>query len=114
MKWNSVGLRAFALTASLGLGACATLPRPPTPQKVVSLPQNWTPAQAEWFHHVSQGTATLPVPFEWFMALEEPSISLFGGPKLFSDTAYLRRWVFIEDAPSSDNPAGLPIGFAPK
>jgi hypothetical protein len=103
----------MALAAmSLGLVACAPLPVVPAPERVVWLEQNWTPAQRQWFHHVSQGTATLPVPYGWFMALEQPVLRPFGAPGLFSDIAYLRRWGFIDSPAGTDNPGGLPVGFA--
>ena len=94
------------------------------------LDQNWTKADSAWFHHFSQGTESLPVAYDWFLALEQPRLTLFSAPGLFSDSAYLARFGFIPDAkgrtrgstamvPStglgwqeSENDAGLPIGFA--
>ena len=94
------------------LASCAPLPEVPVASKVVWLDQNWTAAQRQWFHHVSQGTATLPVPYEWFMALEQAELKPFGTPALFSDAAHLRRWGFIDSPVGSGNPGGLPVGFA--
>ena len=37
--------------------------------------QNCTAEQSEWFHHVSKGTATLPIPYRWLVALEQPASS---------------------------------------
>lgn len=92
--------------------------------------QNWTKADSAWFHHASQGTESLPVAYDWFLALEQPRLSLFSAPGLLSDSAYLARFGFIPDAkgrtrgsaamaPSTglgwqeaENDAGLPIGFA--
>jgi hypothetical protein len=34
------------------------------------LDQNWSTEDRHWFHHASQGTATFPVPYAWFVALE--------------------------------------------
>ncbi len=94
------------------------------------LDQNWTKADSAWFHHASQGTETLPVPYDWFLALEQPGLTLFSTPGLLSDSAYLARMGFIPDAkgrtrgsgamvPSTglgwreaENDAGLPIGLA--
>src|SRR5277367_1354933 len=55
---------------------------------VVWLKQNWTDEQRNWFHHADQGTQTFGIPYEWFMALEQPAFS-FGAPGLLSDPQYL-------------------------
>jgi hypothetical protein len=105
-------LRA-AGTALLGiLAGCAPhLPAATTIDNVVSLDQNWRPAEASWFHHASQGTATLPVPYDWFLALEQPQLT-WGDPPLLSDSGYLSRFGFLPSPKSADNPHGLPVGFA--
>lgn len=82
----------------------------------VWLEQNWSAETRARFHHISQGTRTLPIPYEWFVNLERPSSSLIG--ILFSsdhkliDNDYLPRFGFIKDTVSADNPDGLPIGLA--
>jgi mono/diheme cytochrome c family protein len=138
--------RALAAGAAiLTISGCGllppSLPEREQPQKVVWLQQNWTNDARFWFHHASQGTATIPVPYEWFIALEQPEIRLFSEPKLLADPAYLYRIGFIpspkgktySDAQSpaafgygsggsvtvaydkglyDGNPGGLPVGFA--
>lgn len=59
------------------------------------LDQNWSTEDRFWFHHASQGTATFPVPYSWFMALEQPGWRLWGRPGLLSDSAYLERMGFL-------------------
>ena len=59
------------------------------------LDQNWSTEDRHWFHHASQGTATFPVPYAWFMALEQPGLHLFTRPGLLSDPHYLERFGFI-------------------
>src|SRR3984885_11625896 len=59
------------------------------------LDQNWSTEDRHWFHHVSQGTKTFPVPYAWFVALEQPRIQIFSKPGLLSDTDYLERFGFI-------------------
>ncbi len=59
------------------------------------LDQNWSTEDRHWFHHASQGTATFPVPYAWFVALEQPGIHLFTRPGLLSDSAYLERFGFL-------------------
>jgi hypothetical protein len=69
------------------------------------LNQGWTTEDRQWFHHASQGTATFPVPYKWFMALEQPYLHLFGRPGLVSDSAYLERFGFIPSPNSVDTDA---------
>jgi len=85
------------------------LPTYPSAPNVVWLQQNWTPQQSAWFYHADQGTQTFGIPYEWFIALEQPVISL-SDPGLLSDPAYLDRYGFIPDTQSAK--PGLPIGFA--
>ncbi|MFH1343453.1 MAG: di-heme-cytochrome C peroxidase [Pseudomonadota bacterium] len=59
------------------------------------LDQNWSTGDRHWFHHASQGTATFPVPYAWFMALEQSGIHLFTRPGMLADPRYLERFGFI-------------------
>ncbi len=73
---------------------------PPLPNRApakaaVWLDQNWTTEDRHWFHHASQGTATFQVPYDWFMALEQPGLRLLSRPGLLSDSAYLDRFGFL-------------------
>ncbi|WP_375784939.1 di-heme-cytochrome C peroxidase [Bradyrhizobium sp. Pha-3] len=116
----------------------ATLPAASKIESAYWLPQNWSARQRYWFHHTSQGTATIPVPYRWFLALERPELSI--RYTSLTDNDYLRRLGFIpspssedfarsapafgyhEDAAKDvnptwtptmpDNPNGLPVGFA--
>ena len=78
--------------------------------KTVWLEQNWTAEQRDWFYHAEQGTQTFGISYEWFIALEQPALSL-GKPRMLSDPQYLDRYGFI---PSETKPGqtALPIGFA--
>ena len=64
-------------------------------EKAVWLEQNWSDSDRLWFHHTSQGTATLPVPYDWFVSLVQPEIFVFGSPKYLADPDYLGRFGFI-------------------
>jgi mono/diheme cytochrome c family protein len=75
------------------------------------LDQGWAPDERDWFHHVSQGTVTLPIPYAWFIALERPVPSL-RSPGLFSDPQFLDRFGFIPSPLSANNPGALPVGFS--
>jgi hypothetical protein len=86
------------------------LPEYPPIGNVTWLEQNWTPQQRDWFHHADQGTQTFGVPYEWFIALEQPALSL-GTPGRLSDPQYLDRYGFIPDN-THPGKLELPIGFA--
>jgi mono/diheme cytochrome c family protein len=95
-----------ALVAALGAVGCApTMPVYPTPAKSVWLDQGWTKDQQFRYHRTDQGTLTFGVPYEWFVALEQPVPTLNEAP-LLSDKSYLNRFGFIP----GESP--LPVGFA--
>ena len=80
------------------------------PEQLMHAEQGWTDDERLHFHHTPQGTRL--VPYEWFMALEQPCLSLFGCD-LFADKTYLARFGFLASpADSKLNPDGLPVGFA--
>ncbi len=109
-----------------------TLPEATEVKEAHWLDQSWSDRERFWFHHTSQGTATLPVPYDWFLELERPELSPFAAPGRLADTAYLQRYGFTpspplpkELAPDAateveryritgypDNRDGLPVGFA--
>jgi cytochrome c5 len=67
-----------------------------TPVKAAHwLDQNWSTVDRHWFHHAGQGTASFPVPYSWFIALEQPGIHLFTRPGMLADSAYLERFGFL-------------------
>ena len=90
--------------------------------------QNWggttdkVSEETHRYHHISQGTATLPMPYDWFTALEKPDDSLtslllksliFKKSEQFTDNNYLLRYGFIRgEVDPVLNPDGLPIGFS--
>ena len=85
----------------------------PPPKKTVWLDQNVSKEKLAWFYHADQGTRTFGMPYEWFMALEQPTIPwlIFTSVGLLSDTAYLDRYGFIPDTIIPGKKA-LPIGLA--
>jgi hypothetical protein len=77
-----------------------TLAEPQPIKEAHWLDQNWSIEDRHWFHHASQGTMTFPVPYDWFVALERPEVSVFTElglikPNLFKDSAYLERFGFL-------------------
>lgn len=94
----------------------APVPEAETVSKVVTLQQGWDKDTSLWFWHVPQGTAIMP--YEWFLALEQPSSNLIDGllgqeMGLFTDSAYMARFGFLPSVKDAKhNPDGLPIGFA--
>jgi hypothetical protein len=117
------------------------LPKSVPMSEVRWLEQGWSDVDRFWYHHASQGTSTLPIPYAWFMALEQPTITFFKEPRLLHSTDYLEQFGFIP-SPAGDlsvppetllsagfpgashhrtiqssvefigNPSGLPVGFA--
>ena len=86
------------------------LPEYERPPDLVRLDQNWTTQQRLAFHFTPQGTRLLP--YDWFMALEQPCFNPFGCG-MFADPAYLSRFGFIPgEADPTLNPDHLPVGFA--
>lgn len=89
-----------ALSIAAVTAACApSLPENTPVREARWLQQNWSAGERFWFHHATQGTSTLPVPYLWFVALERPQLSPFSDPQLLSDPDYLQRFGFI---PSPD------------
>lgn len=81
--------------------------------EVVWTDQNWTKEQWEWWYHISQGSAFESViPYQWFIALEQPKISFFkSAPKLI-DSEFLAGFGLLPDKKRADNPDALPVGLA--
>jgi mono/diheme cytochrome c family protein len=98
------GVLAAVMVASVLAGTGEAQPA----QQIVWPEQGWTPEVRQAFHHQSQGTATIPIPVSWFLAVEQPNRSSRPA-ELFSDPAYLDQFGFIV---SPGNPDRLPIGFA--
>jgi hypothetical protein len=118
IKWLGMVLVALLLLAILLLDVfkVGSVPLPPAVDvDVATLEQGWNPGwkvgEAQWFHHADQGTKVLH--YNWFLALDQPELSVLSTPGKFSDPKYLQRFGFI---PSREdprmNPHGLPVGFA--
>ncbi len=98
--------RGVGLWLAVVLTACApSLPENTPVTEARWLDQNWTQKQRFWFHHVTQGTSTLPVPYDWFLALEQPRLWAFGDPPMLADSDYLRRFGFIPSPRSLEQEA---------
>ena len=108
---RTTGALAVVLTIfAAGCSLSVKLPDYPATGKTVWLEQNWSPDQRNGFHHADQGTLTFGIPLEWFVALEQPSLSL-RSPGLLSDPIYLDRFGFIS-ASAEVLTHELPVGFA--
>ena len=68
------------------------------------LDQGWTDVERQTYYFIPQGSELMP--YEWFMALEQPSST---AP--FSDTRHLASFGFLPGAENRFNPDGLPVGF---
>ena len=90
------------------------LPDYPLPKRTVWLNQNWSEKDRAWYYHANQGTVTFGIPYEWLVALEQPSIPfplVLGEAGRLSDPVYLDRFGFIP-ATAAPNENQLPVGFA--
>jgi hypothetical protein len=79
------------------------LPEYPAVEKSVWLGQNWSPGAREWYHHANQGGQFPPminVPYEWFISLEQPILSL-SAAGLLADQRYLDRFGYIPSTTES-------------
>lgn len=83
------------LPGILGDFVTPPLPEHVEPRAAYWLEQNWALEDRHWFHHASQGTATFPVPYRWFMALEQPRLHFFAKPGMLHDSDHLQRFGFI-------------------
>ena len=86
------------------------IPAYQAPRQIVYLQQGWTANQRQQFYHTAQGTRLLP--YDWFMALEQPCLKLTACEP-FAAKNYLGRFGFLESRPDPKlNPDALPVGFA--
>ena len=87
------------------------LPQYEPAKKIVWLEQNWTGEQRNWYYHADQGTLTFCIPYEWFVALEQPTFSplIFPEAGRLADPGYMDRFGFIPATPDGNM---LPVGFA--
>src|SRR5258708_33849209 len=78
-------------------GLHVALPVYPPTQKTAWLEQNWTGDQRKWFYHADQGTLTFGIPYEWFVALEQPIAlpNIFAEYGSLADPPYLNRFGFL-------------------
>lgn len=83
------------------------------PVEVVWTDQNWTPEQWQWWYHISQGSGLETViPYDWFLALEQPKLSIFRPGAKLTELKYLAGFGFLPNQKNAYNPDGLPVGFA--
>lgn len=112
------GLAVAAIGAAYGVTTfrerlTVSLPEYPPIEKSVWLDQNWSARDRDWYHHANQGTVTFGIPYEWFVALEQPALSVFSAG-LLSDPTYLDRYGFIPNSTETEHDKNniLPVGFA--
>ncbi|BAI71856.1 hypothetical protein AZL_012180 [Azospirillum sp. B510] len=106
-------LLGFGLLPLGLLGACApTLPTVAPTKETVWLDQNWKSGERYWYHHASQGTSTFPIPYSWFISLEQPTIWMGGKPPMLVDESYLARFGFIPSPKRLDDGSARQYGYA--
>jgi hypothetical protein len=102
------GIVFVLLCAGLTGTACGQtrdLQLPAGTTEIVTLPQNWSDATAEWFYNVPQGSKLLP--YDWYLNIEQPSSTA-----LFRDDQHIAGLGYLPRDPDADNPDGLAVGFA--
>jgi hypothetical protein len=72
---------------------------------VIYLDQGWDKAEREKVYRISQGSFLMP--YEWFMALEQPF-----SEGLFRDDKHMESFRYLPEAKNPSNPDALPVGFA--
>jgi hypothetical protein len=99
MSMRCVHVCAALWMSALGVG-CVVLPAAPPEASLsrVSLDQGWNDAERRLFDHQTQGSVIIP--YEWFVALEQPEIKFIGSVGLFRDPEYLVRFGFLQDVAS--------------
>jgi hypothetical protein len=100
-------LLALLLASLVGVG-CVVLPTavPEESLRRVGLEQAWRMDERRLFYHQSQGSVIIP--YEWFVALEQPEIKFVGSVGLFREPDYLARFGFLPDVvPVGDTGSGL-------
>lgn len=115
LKWLLIGTCSIFILLVVGFFALnyyltKDIQLPPYQKVAVEwTDQNWKPADWNWFYHVSQGTAfEFVIPYDWFLALERPELSL-GELGRFVEPSYIERFGFL---PSEVDGGKLPVGFA--
>jgi mono/diheme cytochrome c family protein len=79
-------------------------------QSIVYPDQGWgntlSSDARQTYYYTAQGAAVKDMRYSWFVNLEMP-----WGRDRFANPAVLRRYGFLVDEPTAQNPDGLPIGF---
>jgi hypothetical protein len=110
-------VRVDSTISSIGYGLTPPQLAPYKELKIQYInPTGWGNKSSQWFHHTSQGTSTLPIPYDWLVALEAPKtnpwLMFFGQSEHAFIGDYLLRLGFIQQTSTEDNPDALPIGIA--
>lgn len=79
------------------------LPYPVVIGDVYRPPQGWDDQSRHWYYSASQGT--LVIPYDWFVALEQPD----SRQSILADD-YITRFRLIPNPNREFNPDGLPVG----
>lgn len=95
----------FISVATIFLGSSALVHAQSLEDKTFYLSQGWDSATRQKVSYTSFGSRFIP--YEWFLALEQPDNNL-----LFRDNTHMETLGFIAAAPDRFNPDGLPIGLA--
>ncbi len=104
MSMNRTALLTIVGAAALAAGAIAF--RGSASPTAVALNQGWTPAQAAFYYHSTQGTVLMPT--AWLRALRRPD----GTPVVAPENLQRLGFMDVHAAVTATNPHGFPIGLA--
>ncbi len=113
MKKIIIGIFAtlFALAGAVIVAILLLTPKQKTyytrslPDDTIALEQNWDADVRQQIHYMSFGSRLMP--YDLFVNLE-----LADDEVLLTDASVMDRLGFINQNPASNNPRGLPVGFA--
>jgi len=73
-------------------------------EKVVYLPQGWTPVDSLWFYNTTQGSDLMP--YDFFIALEQEEST-----EPFRSRENMNRYRYLPQRATHGNPDALPVGM---
>lgn len=68
--------------------------------------QNWSAADSLWYYNTTQGSNLMP--YDIFMYLE---IAEYGSKELFRGHNNIKKYRYLPQYPTAENPDGLPVGW---
>ena len=101
----AVRITAQTATSQAGVTVAIDPERSVNAETLTYLNQGWRQAERQWFYNTTQGSQLIP--YDWFIALEQP-----GDERLFLTNTFIDSLGYLPNPPDPVlNPDGLPVGF---